>query len=212
MDKLEMSDQVPGHVVSQSIIVPGGNMAWEVSRGRVMRVIDIEGQQVGDLVCFNLHRLDEKLSPPYTIMGNLTLRPTVGHTLLSDENNPLMTIVADTLGSHDLLAGACSRYTNKTRYDKDGTPNCRDNLAAALRPWGIDWKDIPYNINLFMNVPIGADFSVSIQAPLSRAGDHIDLRADMDVLVGLSNCPQIFNPCNNFRLKPLKVTIYEPAP
>jgi len=212
MDRLQMSDQIPGRVVSQATIVPGGNMAWEVTRGRVLRVVDIEGQQVGDLVCFNLHRLNEKLSPPYTIMGNRTLRPTVGHALFSDENNPLMTIVADTLGSHDLLAGACSRYTNKSRYDKDGTPNCRDNLAAALRPWGIDWKEIPYNINLFMNVPVGADFTVSIQPPLSRAGDHIDLRADMDVLVGLSNCPQVLNPCNNFRLKPLKVTIYDPAP
>lgn len=202
---------VVGRVIEDAVIVPGGNMAWEILRNQVMRITDLEGQQVADLVCFNLRRLDEKFSPPYTIMGNRTLRPTVGHVLLSDENNALMTIVADTLGWHDLIAGACSRYTNKTRYGKDGTPNCRDNLAAALRPWGLTWKEIPYNLNLFMNVPIQADGTVAIEPPRSRPGDYVELRADMDVLVGLSNCPQVLNPCNNFKLKPLQVSIYNPV-
>jgi len=204
-------EQIPGRVVQTSVLEPGGGEAWEVKKGQVLRVTDVEGQQVGDLVCFNLHRLEEKISPQNTISLNKTIRPTTGHGLWSDEANLMMTFVADTCGVHDLLAGACSRYTNKRRYDKDATPNCRDNLAAAARPWGLGWKDIPYNLNVFMNVPIGPDNSFRIDVPKSKAGDYIDLRAEMDVLVVLSNCPQVHNPCNNYRLKPLKVVIYEPA-
>jgi uncharacterized protein YcgI (DUF1989 family) len=108
-----------------------------------------------------------------------------------------------------MLAGACSRFTNERRYGVKDSRNCRDNLAEALRPWGIGWKDVPFNMNVFMNCPIGPDGSWSIQAPKSRAGDHIDFRAETDVLVAFSNCPQTHNACNAFRLKPLRALIYE---
>ncbi len=204
------SEQVPGKIVSTTVMAPGGAMAWEVRKGQVLRLIDVEGQQVGDLVCFNLHRLEEKLSPPNTALLNRTIRLTTGHGIWSDEASLMLTIVADTVGWHDIIGGACSGYTNKLRYGKDATPNCRDNFFAALRPWGIGWKDVPYAFNVFMNLTVGADHSVAIDVPRSRAGDHVDFRAEMDVLVGISNCPQVLNPCNNYRLKPLKVIIYEP--
>ena len=88
----------------------------------------------------------------------------------------------------------------------------RDNLAAALKPWGIAWKDVPFNMNVFMNCPICSDGNWSIQVPKSKAGDYIDFRAEMDVIAAFSNCPQVHNACNGFRLKPLKAVIYEYSP
>ena len=136
----------------------------------------------------------------------------MGYVLYSDEANAMMTIIADTCGVHDMFAGACSRYTNERRYGVKDSKNCRDNLAEALKPWGIAWKDVPFNMNVFMNCPIGPDGNWSIQAPKSKAGDYIDFRAEMDVIAAFSNCPQIYNACNAFRLKPLKAMIYEYEP
>ena len=108
-----------------------------------------------------------------------------------------------------MLAGACSRFTNEGRYGVKDSRNCRDNLAEAVKAWGIARKDIPFNMNVFMNCPIGSDGSWSIQMPRSKAGDYIDLRAEIDVLVAFSNCPQVYNA---FRLKPLKTMIYDYNP
>jgi urea carboxylase-associated protein 1 len=202
---------VPGNVIQEDVLPPGRPWAGPVRKGQVIRLIDIEGQQVGDFVCFNLDRLDEKFSPPNTANLNRTIRLTAGNTLYSDEASKMFTIIADTVGLHDVLAGACSRFTNLVRYGVPDTANCRDNFAEALAPHGIGWKDVPYAFNIFMNVPIGADASMTIAEPISRAGDYIDLRADMDCLVAISNCPQTRNACNAGTLKPLRVVVYEPA-
>ncbi|MFQ5914920.1 MAG: DUF1989 domain-containing protein [Nitrospinota bacterium] len=202
--------QVPGKVLEDKIIEPRGYYAGEVRKGEVFRIIDIEGQQVADFVCFNLNRLEEKLSPPNTANLNRQVFPGVGYTLFSDEAGELMTIVADTCGTHDMLAGACSRFTNERRYGVANTPNCRDNFAEAVKPWGITWKQIPYNMNVFMNCPIQTDGTFTIEEPKSKAGDYIDFQADMDVLVAMSNCPQERNPCNAFRLKPMRAVRYRP--
>jgi uncharacterized protein YcgI (DUF1989 family) len=194
------------------VIDPGQPIAFETDRGQTVRIIDLEGQQVADWVCFNRHRREEKFSPPNTVMINGSLRPTRGYSLWSDEASKMFTIVNDTVQLHDVIAGACSRFTNKVRYGLDNTPNCRDNLALALGPYGIGWKDVPYAFNVFMNVPVGADGRVSNAAPISRAGDFIDLLAEMDCLVGISNCPQVLNACNAFRTKPLKLIVYEGQP
>ena len=201
---------IRGKVLQVKIIPPQGYFAAELKREQVLRILDIEGQQVADLVCFNLHRLEEKLSPENTINLNQSIYPHVGYSLASDEAGKLMTIVADTCGTHDMLAGACSRFTNELRYREHDTPNCRDNLAAAVKPWGITWKQVPYNMNVFMNCPVEPDGTYAIQEPKSKAGDYVDLQANMDVLVALSNCPQVRNPCNAYRLTPLMVVIYHP--
>lgn len=203
--------EVPGRKLELSLLAPGAAMAWEVKKGQILRVVEVEGQQVGDFFCFNLHRFDEKLSPPNTTLLNKTIRLTRGHSLYSDEASKMFTIIKDTVGEHDILAGACSRYTNKVRYGVDATPNCRDNIYGALQPYGIGWKDIPYPFNIFMNVPVGANNSLGIAAPTCKAGDHIDLRAEMDCLAAISNCPQVLNPCNNFTIKPLMVVVYSPS-
>lgn len=204
-------ERAPGGVVADYVMAPGTPWAGPVTRGQVLRLIAVEGQQVGDFVCFNLRRPDEKFSPPNTAILNKTVRLTIGHTLYSDEASAMFTIVADSVGLHDILAGACSKYTNKLRYGVGDSANCRDNLASVLEPYGIGWKDVPYAFNIFMNVPIGPDNSVKIEEPISRAGDYIDLRAEMDCLVAISNCPQVLNACNAYRLKPLRVIVYEPA-
>jgi urea carboxylase-associated protein 1 len=193
------------------VMPPGDGLAIEVRRGDVVRIVDVEGQQVADFVCFNLHRLEEKFSPPNTLLINGTVRLTVGHALWSDEAGRMFTIVADTVGLHDVIAGACSRFTNEVRYGVKDTPNCRDNLARVLAPRGLRWKDVPYAFNIFMNVPIEPDGRVYNAEPRSRAGDFVDLRAEMDCLVAISNCPQVLNPCNAYRAKPLRVLVSRPG-
>ena len=199
-------------IVKEEIVPPAGYFATELKQNQVLRIVDVEGQQVADLVCFNSARLDEKLSIGNTINLNKQVAPRVGYLLVSDEAHGMLSIIADTCGVHDMLAGACSRFTNEHRYGVKDTRNCRDNLAAAVKPWGIGWKDVPFNINVFMNCPIGPDGSYSIQVPKSKAGDYVDFRAEMDVLVAFSNCPQVYNACNGFHLTPLKAIIYEYKP
>jgi uncharacterized protein YcgI (DUF1989 family) len=190
---------------------PGGWLALDVPRDHVVRIVDVEGQQVADFVCFNRRRLEEKFSPPNTVLINGSLRPTVGYGLWSDEASRMFTIVADTVGLHDVIAGACSRFTNRVRYGAEDTPNCRDNLAQAVAPYGLTWKDVPYAFNVFMNVPIEPEGRVYNAEPRSHAGDYLDLRADMECLVAISNCPQILNACNAYRSKPLRVLVFEPS-
>jgi urea carboxylase-associated protein 1 len=200
------------NVIREETIAPAGYFAAELKKGQVLRIVDVEGQQVADLICFSAARLEEKLSVMNTINLNKQVFPRVGYLLYSDEARGMMSIIADTCGVHDMLAGACSRFTNERRYGVKDTRNCRDNLADAVKGWGIAWKDIPFNMNVFMNCPIGSDGNWSIQVPRSKAGDHIDFRAEMDVLVAFSNCPQVHNACNAFRLKPLKAVIYDYTP
>ena len=202
---------VPGTVLEDKIIDPRGHHACEVRKGEVYRIVDVEGQQVADFLCFNLHRLEEKLSPHNTLLLNKQVFPGVGYTLFSDEAGKLMTMTADTNGTHDIIAGACSRFTNELRYGVKDTPNCRDNFAAALAPWGIEWKQIPYNINVFMNCPIQPDGTFTIELPSSKAGDYVDFTAERDVLVATSNCPQERNKCNNFNPTPMRAIHYRPA-
>ena len=202
---------VPGTVIEDRLVEPRGHHACEVRKGEVYRIVDVDGQQVADFLCFNLHRLEEKLSPHNTLLLNNQVFPGVGYTLFSDEAGALMTMTADTNGTHDIIAGACSRFTNQYRYGVEGTPNCRDNFAAALAPWGIEWKQIPYNINVFMNCPIQPDGTFTIELPSSKAGDYVDFTAETDVLVAMSNCPQERNKCNAFNPTPMRAIHYRPG-
>jgi urea carboxylase-associated protein 1 len=198
-----MTDQAKMKVLREETVAPAGYFSAEIRKGQVLRIVDVEGQQVADLVTINAGNIAEKLSVMNTINLNKQVFPRVGYVLYSDEARGMMTIIADTCGVHDMLAGACSSFTNEKRYGVKDTKNCRDNLAAALKPWGITWKDVPFNMNVFMNCPIGSDGNWSIQVPKSKAGDYIDFRAEMNVIAAFSNCPQVHNACNGFRLKPL---------
>jgi hypothetical protein len=205
-----LTAQVPGRVLRDEMIEPRGRTAFPMDRGQTLRVVDVDGQQVADFVCFRRPDTGEKLSVHNTALIQGTILITTGHALLSDRCGVLMTITADTCGRHDLLAGSCSEGTNQWRYGVAGTPNCRSNFEAALRPFGIPLREVPYSMNIFMNVPIEGG-RISIQEPTSKPGDYIDLRAEEDLLVAISNCPQERNPCNAFKPTRLRALVYEAA-
>ena len=199
---------ISGEVMFEQIIPPRGKIAREMAAGETLRIIDLEGQQVGDIIMFNKRDLQEKFWISNTVRLNGAVYATTGHVLYSELSNPMFTITADTCGRHDLLAGSCNAQIDKVRYGVDQHYGCVENFLAALAPYGLERKDIPMSFNLFMNCPVQSDGSWSIAQPVSKAGDYVDLRAEMDLLFVLSNCPQDLNPCNAGELKPLKVVIY----
>jgi uncharacterized protein len=206
---LANSVKVPGRVIFDTVLPPRGHIAREIERGQVMRVLDLEGRQVGDLVAFNRANLAEKFWISNTIRLNGTVFVTTGHVLYSELSNPMFTITADTCGRHDLLAGSCNAEIDKVRYGVDAHYGCVENFIAALAPYGIARKDIPMSLNLFMNCPVDASGAWTIATPVSKAGDYIDLRAEMECVMALSNCPQDLNPCNDGQLKPLQLIVYQ---
>lgn len=189
------------------IVPPRGKYVHELKRGEILRVTDLEGQQVGDLIAFDLNNLDDKFWISTTVRLNRTVYLTTGHVLYSELSKPMLTIVADTCGRHDLMAGSCNAEIDKVRYGVDDHHGCVENFVAALVPYGLTRKDVPMSFNIFMNCPVQPDGSWDIVAPASKAGDHVDFRAEMDLLVVLSNCPQDLNPCNAGELKPLQISI-----
>ena len=201
---------VAGRVIFDTTLPPRGRIAREIERGQVMRVVDLEGRQVGDLIAFNRANLAEKFWISNTVRLNGTVFVTTGHVLYSELSNPMFTILADSCGRHDLLAGSCNAEIDKVRYGVDAHYGCVENFLAALAPYGIERKDIPMSVNFFMNCPVDASGAWTIATPVSEAGDYVDLRAEMDCVVALSNCPQDLNPCNDGQPKPLQLIIYQP--
>lgn len=200
--------RISGAIMFEEIIPPRGKIAREMATGETLRIVDVEGQQVGDIIMFNKNDLREKFWISNTVRLNGSVYATTGHVLYSELSKPMFTITADTCGRHDLLAGSCNAEIDKVRYGVDKHFGCVENFVAALEPYGIARKDIPMSFNLFMNCPVQPDGSWTIAPPVSKAGDYVDLRAEMDLLFVLSNCPQDLNPCNAGNLKPLKVVIY----
>jgi urea carboxylase-associated protein 1 len=204
-------DVIPGRVLENRTIPAGGDWSGRVAAGHVVRLVDLEGRQAIDFLCYSAADPSERYNAADTLKFAKTLFVTTGHGLYSDMGRRLFTIVADTCGRHDTIGGACSAESNRLRYGVEGTPNCRDNFLRALARLGLGKKDIVANLNFFMNVPVGPDGALAITDGLSRPGDYLDLRAEMDVLVALSNCPQIYNPCNGGRPTPIRLVVYEPA-
>lgn len=191
----------------ERVLEPRGRAAFEMQAGEVLRITDLKGQQVADLVCFNRHKPSEKLSVHVTMMDQGSIYMSKGNSLLSNDCNSLMTLIADTCGRHDLLAGSCNEGANFRRYGIHDSPNCRSNLEAALAEYGIPLREIPYSFNVFMNVRLDPDGSIRTVLPLSKAGDFVELRADMDLIVGISNCPSDQGPCNGYHLTELGLSI-----
>ena len=206
-----MSDTVPGRILEDRVVPPNGEWSGPVRAGHVVRLVDLEGQQAVDFLCYNSADPSERYNAADTLKLAKTLFVTTGHGLYSDMGRRLFTIVADTCGRHDTIGGCCSAESNRLRYGVEGTPNCRDNFLRALARLGLGKKDIVANVNFFMNVPVEPDGTMAIRDGRSRPGDYVDLRADIDVLVALSNCPQIYNPASGGRPTPIRLVIYEPS-
>jgi uncharacterized protein YcgI (DUF1989 family) len=193
--------------ISQYHIAPQTGVAFTVQKGRIIRVIDVDGEQVADLVSFARQNPEEYLSSGRSIDYNEKLFLSTGDILYSNRSNPMLTITRDAVGKHDFLFAPCSQEMFRLTYDAtEPGPNCLDNLTAALGPHGIRAFQIPTAFNIFMNVAVTAAGRVTVQAPLSKAGDYIDLRTEMDLIVGVSACSA--GKCNNFRCTPIRVEIY----
>lgn len=202
---------VPGRVTREWVIPAREYTTFTLSRGQALRFIDLEGEQVADLLCFNQHNLQEALNLGNTQLINKRLEPRQGDSLYSVICNPMMTVVGFSNGETYSCGPMCSEELNRLRYGVAGTRNCRDNFAMALAAYGFTRMHIPNAFCPFMRVPIEADLSLGIAEPTSRPGDYYDLRAEMDLLVAISNCPQERNPCNGFNPTALGIVIYEPT-
>lgn len=178
-------------------------------RGEILRVIDLEGKQVADLVAFNATDKGEKLSCVYSNLLNGTWKLTKGHTLYSNRARPMFSIIEDKVGLHYSGGGFCSEEINFLRFNVRNTRNCADNLTLAFKPHGIQRQDFDFDccFNIFMNLTFQPDGSMKLQEPLSKLGDYIDLKSEMDCTIAISNCPQDRNPCNGFNPTPLQIKV-----
>jgi urea carboxylase-associated protein 1 len=197
--------------VRQQVLPARECVAFTMDRGQVLRVVDLEGQQVTDVVAFNREDLGERLNAETTMLINRSIRPTTGQVLYSEDGRPMLTIVADTVGRNYLAGAMCSEEANFLRYGVRDTPNCRDNVARAVAPWGITKRQVQGALATFLNMVHHPDGRTEIVEPTSKPGDHIDLRAEMDLLVAVSNCPQERNPCNGWHPTPVEIVVYDPG-
>ena len=205
-------DPVSGTIIRTAEIPARHGAAVEVTRGQVVRVVDVEGAQVGDLVCFNRQDLGEAYSPQNTVLFNRTIYPKVGALLVSNRGRPLMRLIADTVGVHDLICGSCSDEYYRNRLDhREPHRSCRSNLAEAMAPWGVALQDIPFSFNVFMRWPVEADGTVVPMAATSRAGDYADFLAEMDVVVANSACPSDITPTNAHNPTAMRFVVYQPS-
>ena len=195
--------------MEKTVIPPGAFWSGVVKRGQILRLTDLEGTQAIDFLCYNADDPSERYCATDTIKIAGQIFIGKGSLLYSDMSNVMFTVIEDTCGWHDTIGGCCSRLSNVVRYGVHDTPNCRDNFLRALKPFGLGKRDIVANINFFMYVPVGKDGTMAIADGHSKAGDHVDLRAEMHVLAALSNCPQVNNPANGYRPTPIAVEIVE---
>jgi uncharacterized protein YcgI (DUF1989 family) len=182
--------------------------AFKLKRGQRLRVIDPMGEQVADLMAFAEHDLGEWLSSGRTIDYANTIYVTAGHILYSNRSNPMFTILEDQVGRHDFLLTPCSPETFKIIYNNHAHhPSCFGNLAQHLAPYGVSPGRIPTTFNIFMNVKVAANGELTIAPPLSKAGQYIELRAEMDLIVGVTACSAEMS--NNYSFKPIDIEIYD---
>ena len=210
------SELDPRGASHRQVIAAGEPWMGSVRQGQHFRILDLHGNQAVDTLFYRAGTLEERYSAVDTIRAQGNIYLTTGTELLSNEGNRMLTIVADTCGRHDTLGGACSAESNTVRYslDKRSMHSCRDNFLLALARWGeqygkdFDKRDLSSNINFFMNVPVTPAGQLTFADGISSAGRYVEMRADMDVTVLISNCPQLNNPCNAYNPTPVEVLIW----
>ncbi len=194
-------------------VLPAGE-AWlhEVKKGQIFRILDLEGNQAVDTLFYSTQDPEERYSAVDTIRAQGNIYLTAGTKLLSTEGNVLMTIVADTCGRHDTLGGACAAESNTVRYalNKRHMHSCRDSFLHALGHCGCDMtkRDITHNVNFFMNVPVTPAGELTFEDGISAPGKYVEMKAEMDVSVLISNCPQLNNPCNAYNPTPVRLSVW----
>ena len=207
-----MTDQgIDGPILEDTIVAARASWSRVIERGQTLRIIDLEGRQAVDFLCYNAHDHDDRYAAADTMKVNRNgIFLGTGTTLYSVGLTPLLRIVDDTCGRHDTIGGCCSAAINAFRYGADSGPNCRDNFLHELAKHGMGRKDITANINFFMYVPVAETGAMDMGPSLSKPGDHIDLLAETDTLAVISNCPQINNPVNDYNPTPIRLVVWTP--
>ncbi len=185
-----------------------------IPKGETFRIVDLKGNQAADTLFYNAHDVSERYSAMDTIREQGGLYLTAGTQLKTNLNNDLLEIVADTCGRHDTVGGACATESNTVRYDleKRCMHACRDSWMLAIQEheeFGLCKSDITHNINFFMNVPVTSDGKLTFEDGISAPGKYVELKANMDTLVLISNCPQLNNPCNGYNPTPIEILAWE---
>lgn len=208
------SQLIPSEALYRDVVPAGDYYMKVVKKGHTVRILDIEGNQAADVLFYNANDPSERYSAIDTIreQGNVYL--TAGTKILSDLGNVMLEIVADTCGRHDTLGGACATESNTVRYSigKKCMHACRDSWLLAVSEnehFGLSKRDLTHNINFFMNVPVTAEGGLTFADGISGAGKYVELKAHMDTIVLMSNCPQLNNPCNAYNPTPVEVLVWQ---
>jgi len=203
---------IVGNIIEDTTIAARAGWSRVLNKGETMRIVDLEGKQAVDFLCWNAHDHEDRYAAADTMKINKTgIFLNIGTTLYSVGLTALLTITADSCGSHDTIGGCCSAELNKFRYDVNNQTGCRENFLAEMNKFGLGKRDMAANVNFFMYVPVSKDGDMDMGPSISKPGDYIDLRAENDVLAVISNCPQINNPVNDFNPTPVQVTVWRPA-
>jgi len=192
-------------------IAPKSGHALRLARGQLLRVIDIEGLQVADLVAYEATDPREYFSQGYTRANNDKATVEVGDQLYSNLNRPLLTVVEDTVGVHDITFPPCSRFLYEHVFGIKGKTGCREHLAAVLEPFGIGFELITDPFNVFMNAGIDSNGRLVISEPRSGPGDYVDLRAESDLIVAVSACAADVNDCNGGLCTSIGIAVIPPV-
>jgi hypothetical protein len=210
---LTPSTRDPSRAVCDEVVEAGRGFSRTLARGQVLRIVDLEGNQAVDTLFYDAKDPSNRYSAVDTIreQGNIYL--STGTRLLSIRGTPLLSIVADTCGRHDTLGGACAAESNQVRYalEKGYMHNCRDNFVLEMQnklPC-MTKRDLTANINFFMNVPVTPEGKLRFDDGISAPGRYVELRAETDVTVLISNCPQLNNPCNAYNPTPVRLLIWD---
>lgn len=199
---------------AQNHLVPAGEpYILRVARGQTLRIVDLEGNQAVDTLFYNANDLSDRYSSVDTIRMQGSLYLTTGTVLRSTSGTALLKIVADTCGRHDTLGGACASESNTVRYGRHTQymHSCRDNFLSAIAAADLplEKRDITSNINFFMNVPVTPAGGLTFEDGISAGGKYVELRAEIDVLCLISNCPQLNNPCNAYNPTPIRLLVWD---
>jgi len=193
-------------------VLAGDGWTQVLRQGEHLRIVDLEGNQAVDTLFYDAHDHRDRYDAMRTIRQGGNLYLTTGAVLRGSSGRPLLTIVDDTCGRHDTVGGACSCESNQVRYslDKLHMHSCRDTFLLLGARHGLGKRDLAANVNFFMNVPVTPEGGLSFADGVSGPGHHVELRAERDVLVVVSNCPQLNNPCNGWNPTPVRMLVFTP--
>jgi urea carboxylase-associated protein 1 len=212
MQTLRESTLDPANAILDHYQPAGEPWLHTMKRGQVLRIVDLEGNQAVDTIFYRADDTAERYSVTDTFLRQGGIYLGTDTVLYSNRGQAMLTIVADTCGRHDSLGGACAAESNTVRYalQKKFMHSCRDNylLALAHADNGMGKRDIVPNVNFFMNVPVTEAGGLTFEDGVSAPGKYVELRAEMDILVLVSNCPQLNNPCNAYNPTPVRFVIW----